>query len=395
MFGRTGGPGPIDRRAADGLIAEVDRYLSAQLDRVMRHPEFGRIEAAWRGLKFLIDRVDFREPIRLEIIPAGREKLAQVIETLVEEPAPDAPVAAVVTDFEFGASGPEMELLRGAAEAAAQLQAPLLASVGPSFFGKASAGEVARISNLRAHLEAPEYVKWRGLAEAEASRWVGLAFNRFLLRSGSDESGARGEGLWGNPAWAVGALLARSFAATGWAGHITGVRGGGAIEDLPLAEHLLPSGDTTQIPLETIFLKDRQYDFFEAGFMVLQCGENQDAAILLQSPTAHRPEKYSDARETEISRWRATLTYQMVASRFVQHLAPLLSSLVTSGSPSEIQAWIERGLRRLANLDALEVRIQESKERPGFWDLHLRIRPGPAIWTLPVDIELELPIRRQ
>jgi type VI secretion system protein ImpC len=173
------------------------------------------------------------------------------------------------------------------------------------------------------------------------------------------------------------------------------VRGGGAIEDLPLAEHLLPSGDTTQIPLETIFLKDRQYDFFEAGFMVLQCGENQDAAILLQSPTAHRPEKYSDARETEISRWRATLTYQMVASRFVQHLAPLLSSLVTSGSPSEIQAWIERGLRRLANLDALEVRIQESKERPGFWDLHLRIRPGPAIWTLPVDIELELPIRRQ
>src|SRR5438093_8046042 len=132
MFGRTGGPGPIDRRAADGLIAEIDRYLSAQLDRVMRHPEFRRLEAAWRGLKFLIDRVDFREPIRLEIIPAAREKLAEVLQVLGEEPAPDAPVATVVADFEFGASGPEMELLRGSAEAAAQLQAPLLASLGPS-----------------------------------------------------------------------------------------------------------------------------------------------------------------------------------------------------------------------------------------------------------------------
>src|SRR5207247_4752126 len=101
-----------------------------------------------------------------------------VLQALAEEPAPDAPVAAVVADFEFGASGPEMEQLRGAAEAAAQLQAPLVASVGPSFFGKASAGEVARISNLRAHLEAPEYVKWRGLR-----RGGSVALGRTRLQS--------------------------------------------------------------------------------------------------------------------------------------------------------------------------------------------------------------------
>ena len=73
----------------------------------------------------------------------------------------------------------------------------------------------------------------------------------------------------------------------------------------------------------------------------------------------------------------------------------LVDSLIGSSSPSEIQAGIERGLRRLAKVDALEVRIQESKERPGFWDLYLRIRSGAAIWTLPVDIELALPIRKQ
>ena len=72
-----------------------------------------------------------------------------------------------------------------------------------------------------------------------------------------------------------------------------------------------------------------------------------------------------------------------------------VDSLVGSGSPSEIQAGIERGLPRLAKVEGLEVQVQESKEGPGFLDLHLRIRPGAAIWTLPVDVELALPIRRQ
>jgi len=342
--------------------------------------------------------------VRVEIAPAGPDELLRLLAQLVEEQAPDAPVAAVISDLEFGPSGPEMELLRRAAEGAAELQAPLIASVAPSFFGKATAGEVARIPNLKAHLDAPEYVKWRGVAETEESRWVALAFNRFLLRSRYEGSPAQGQGpayressdgLWGSPAWAIGALLARSFATTGWAGHLTGARGGGLVEDLRLHDHRLPSGDMTQIPLETIFLKDRQYDFYDCGFMVLQCGENQDAAVLMQAPTAHIPERYSDAKETEVSRWRATLTYQMVAARFVQYLAPLLEALVPSGSPADIREGIERGLRRVGKLEQLDVRLEDSRERPGFMNLVLRIRPGAAIWTLPVDIDLALPIRKR
>jgi len=315
----------------------------------------------------------------------------------------------VITDFEFDASTPDMECLREAAELAEQLQAPLLVNVGAAFFGKKDAVEASRIPLLRSHLESAAYVKWAGFREAEASRWVGVGFNRFLLRKRYDKLSPgsipfpyseKGADLWAAASWAIGSLLTRSFAQSGWCGHITGIRGGGAIEDLLLHSYRLPSAEDTEIPLETIFLKDREDDFCVAGFMVLQCGGNQDRAALLRAPAAHRPEAYSEAQETENSRWRATLTYQMVATRFAHFLSPLIQKLLPLGSPSEIERGVEQGLRAImkssggGDTAGAQVQLRDSEERPGYFDLLIHIRPGPGIWSLPVGINLKIPIRK-
>ena len=147
-------------------------------------------------------------------------------------------------------------------------------SVGASFFGQESAAEVTRIPHLRAHLDTPGFVKWDSFRGVESSRWLGAAFNRFLLRNSYEPASARlafpfhetGDGLWGDPVWAIGSLLVRSFSRTGWCGHITGVRGGGVLEDLPVRDFALPSGDVRQIPLESVFLRGREDDFYGAGF---------------------------------------------------------------------------------------------------------------------------------
>jgi type VI secretion system protein ImpC len=409
MFATAGPQAPVDKRALEGLIAETDAAMSDQMNDVLSHPAFRRLETAWRSLKFLVDRADFREPIELEVVPATKEQLPQVLSSLLEgADSAEVPLAAVIADFEFEASAPDMDLLKEASEVTEQLQAPLLVNVGTAFFGKKNAVEVSRLPLLRSHLESPEFVKWAAFREAEASRWVGVGFNRFLLRKRYDESSSgkipfrlqeRGTGLWGNASWAIGSLLTHSFAQSGWCGHFTGMRGGGAIEDLLLHSYQLPSGEETQIPLETIFLKDREDDFFTAGFMVLQCGENQDKAVLLRAPCAHRPEIFSDAAETESSRWRATVTYQMVASRFVHLLGPLLQKLLPLGNPSDIERGVEQGLRALMKSSgggdtAGVVRLRESEERPAFFDLQIEIGPGPSIWSLPTTIELAIPVRK-
>jgi len=410
MFADRDGERALDPRTASAWIVQVEGLLSKQVGGILANPEFRQKERAWRGLKFLVDRTDFREPILLELLPADKEHLTQVLEGLVgEADVAGTPVTAIITDFEFDATASDMELLRHAAGLAEQLQAPLLVNLGSRFFGRDRGADTSAISHLPTHLEAPEYVKWRGLREAESSRWLGACYNRLLLRNGYGGSSGRklgfafreaDEELWGNPSWAVGSLLTRCSTKTNWCGHITGLRGGGLIENLQLQNYTLSSGTEIQIPLETIFLKDREYDFFEAGILALQCGENQDMAVLLQAPSVHHPEKYSEARETEVSRWRASLIYQLVAARFVRHLETIIARLDPARTPEEMQQSITAGLTDLLG-DAVgsgagvSARLSASQERTtGFFDLQLHIRPGPSIWSLPVDIDLSIPVRR-
>src|SRR5580692_11178107 len=51
----------IDRALLDLLIADIDSKMSRQLTEILHHPPFQRLEAAWRGLRFVVDRTDFRE----------------------------------------------------------------------------------------------------------------------------------------------------------------------------------------------------------------------------------------------------------------------------------------------------------------------------------------------
>lgn len=37
-------------RTIEAMIAEIDRKMSEQIDRILHHPEFQQLESAWRGL---------------------------------------------------------------------------------------------------------------------------------------------------------------------------------------------------------------------------------------------------------------------------------------------------------------------------------------------------------
>src|SRR5258705_5154238 len=58
----------VDKAFVDALIAEIDVKLSRQIDEIIHNPTFQKLESAWRGLKFVIDRVDFRENTKVELL---------------------------------------------------------------------------------------------------------------------------------------------------------------------------------------------------------------------------------------------------------------------------------------------------------------------------------------
>src|SRR5450830_416794 len=74
----------LDKVLLDEHIASLDRQIGRQLDAVMHHPDFQRVESTWRGVKSLIDQTDFRQNVRIELLDVSKDHLVQDFEDAPE-----------------------------------------------------------------------------------------------------------------------------------------------------------------------------------------------------------------------------------------------------------------------------------------------------------------------
>jgi type VI secretion system protein ImpC len=412
---------PIDVKLIDGIVADLDGTLSGQMDEILHDPELSRLEAVWRGVKFLLDRTDLREPIRIELLDVPKKRLGELFDREIFQPesegTSETPVSVVVAAYQFDRSRQDIELLQELAGKAEILQLPFISSVGPAFLGLDSIQEIERLSSIGGIFDQPEYVKWRSLRKDGASRWLILLLNRFLLRMAYGPEGERVKGfvyreavrsdldfLWGNPVWGMASLLTASFARTGWCAEISGVRGGGAIEDLPVRRIGTRGGEKGEVPLELLISEAHQSDLSKQGITALACRLNADAAWVLSAPTVHLPERYPDAGETTASLIRSTLPFQVVAGRISHYVGRIAGEIGQGASPEEVQRIFTEGLTSFladsggapsgATSSAIDVKVKGSDERPELLDISIVIRPDRAGLNLSAPIELMFSIRR-
>ncbi|NAV96721.1 type VI secretion system contractile sheath domain-containing protein, partial [Salmonella sp. hn-h2] len=67
----------LDKSLIDHHIAELDYQISRQLDAVMHHEVFQAVESLWRGVKSLVDKTDFRQNVKVELLDMSKEDLRQ------------------------------------------------------------------------------------------------------------------------------------------------------------------------------------------------------------------------------------------------------------------------------------------------------------------------------
>src|SRR5690606_9163285 len=116
----------ITASLADDMIAELDKKLCAQVDEILHHPDFQRLESSWRSLKFLVDRTNFRENIKLQIMNVSKEDLLSDFEDSPEVTKSGLykncytaefgqfggqPFGAIIANYEFGPGASDMKLL--------------------------------------------------------------------------------------------------------------------------------------------------------------------------------------------------------------------------------------------------------------------------------------------
>lgn len=287
------------------LVAAVDSAIAESMRRVLHDPAFQDLESAWRGLDFLVRRIE-TDAIQLFAMNLSRDELVVdlsgrgdvqdtalsrvLVESTIQSPGA-APWALVLGLFRFGAGAEDLELLGRMALIARAAGAPFVATATPDLL------QTALTSPERLGSNAP----WEALRALPESAFVGLVATRFLLRLpygpatdpisafAFDEFGAPpdpADYLWGHPALAVGALLAESFAAASWEmSPATGLELGGR----PV--HVRKRGGESEMnPCAELWLSDAEADrLSRSGLMALQSIRGRDAVRLARVQSLRRP----------------------------------------------------------------------------------------------------------
>lgn len=413
----------VQQKIVDEMIAEIDQKMSKQLDQILHNPTYQQMESSWRGLKLVIDRTDFRENIKIEMINVSKEDLLNDFQDSPEIPKSGlykliysreygqfggSPVGAMIGNYYFGPGSQDIALLQYVAAVGAMAHAPFLSAAGPQFFGEESWLKFPNLKDLKSILEGPRYTKWRGFRESEDARYVGLTAPRFLLRlpySKSDNpvksfdynetvTDNHENYLWGNTAYAFATRLTDSFAKWRWCPNIIGPQGGGAVENLPI--HTFESMGEVQakIPTEILITERREFELAEEGFIALTMRKDSDNACFFSANSCQKPKYFgtsAEGRAAETNYKLGTqLPYMFIVSRLAHYLKVLQRENIGSWKERsdlqrELNEWIRQyvvdmdnplpGVRSRRPLRQAQVTVEDVEGNPGWYKVDLKVRP--------------------
>ena len=413
----------VSQSLIDDMIAGLDRKLCRQVDAIMHQPDFQKLESAWRSLKFLVDRTDFRENNKIEILNVSKADLLADFED-----APDItrsglykavytaeygqfggqPFGTMIGNYDFGPGGQDVKLLQSIASVAAMSHTPFIASAGPQFFGLESYSGLPNLKDLAAVFEGPQFIKWNAFRQNEDSRFVGLTLPHFLLRVpygedtvptkkfryNEDVSEGNQNFLWGNASLAFASRLADSFAQYRWCANIIGPQGGGTVGDLPVYNYQAMGETQVKIPTEVLISERREYELAEQGFIALTMRKNTDNAAFFSANSCQKPKFYGNSKEgkeAELNYKLGTqLPYIFVVSRLAHYIKVIQRENIGTWKErtdleTELNNWIRQyvadmdnpssGVRSRRPLRQAEITVSDVEGDPGWYRVGMKVRP--------------------
>jgi type VI secretion system protein ImpC len=207
-----------------GWESATELELSARLRAVLHHPDLQGLEAAWRGVDFLLRRCPDEERVKFWVLDASSEELAADLSGL-ERLLRDQPGSVLVGSYTFGRAKADVDLLASLARLCASWNSTFLAGAAPQLAGCDSFAQHPDPDDWKSPPPADVVEASSALRAAPEAAHVGLALPRFILRqpygaaSDAIESFAFEElpppfeheaFLWGNGAFLCAQVLAEA-----------------------------------------------------------------------------------------------------------------------------------------------------------------------------------------
>jgi type VI secretion system protein ImpC len=421
----------------EAMIAAIDKKLSDQINLIIHHADFQKLEGAWRGLAYMVNNTETDEQLKIRVMNVSKAELGKTLKRYKGTNWDQSPIfkkiyneeysqfggepfGCLVGDYHFDQSAPDVELLAEMAKVAAAAHCPFITGASPTLMQMDSWQELANPRDLTKIFTTPEYAAWRSLRDSEDSKYVGLAMPRFLARMPygartnpveafnfeEDTGGAdHGKYTWANAAYAMATNINRSFKEYGWCTRIRGIESGGAVANLPT--HTFPSDDggvDMKCPTEIAIDDRREAELAKNGFMPLVHRKNSDFAAFIGAQSLHKPAEYDDPDATANAKLAANLPYLFATTRFAHYLKCIVRDKIGSFKErADVQRWLQdwimqyvdgdpanssEGTKARRPLADAEVVVEEDPANPGYYSSKFFLRPHYQLEGLTVSLRL-------
>jgi type VI secretion system protein ImpC len=415
-------------------IAQIDHLISIQLNEIMHHPQFQKLEGTWRGVKYLMDQSETGVMLKIRILNCNKKELLKDLQRAPEFDQSalfkkvyeeeygvfgGAPFGALVGDYEFGKHPEDLELLEQVSHVAAAAHAPFISAAAPDLLNLQSFTTLDQPRDLAKIFDTTEFAKWKSFRQSEDSRYAALTVPRVLGRlpygkdtkpveefayeehvDGSDHS----KYLWMNAAFALASRMTNSFSQFGMCVAMRGVEGGGLVTGLPVHNFYTDEGDVTmKCPTEVPITDRREKELADLGFAPLVHCKDTDYAAFFSVQSCQKPKLYDTDSANANARLSTQIPYIMAVSRFAHYLKAMMRDKIGSFmSRTEAEIFLNRWITKYVVPDdtaspAMKARcplrearvdVVEVPGKPGAYRAVAFLRPHFQLEELSVSLRL-------
>lgn len=418
------------------LIKQIDDKLTAQVNEILHHADFQKLEGTWRGLHYFVSNTETSTQLKIKVLNITKNELSRDLENAVEFDQSHifkkvyeeeygtlggVPYGMLVGDYEFDVrKAVDIGILQKMSGVAAAAHAPFVAGGSAKAFGMESFTELGNPRDLAKIFETAEYIPWQSFRKSPDSRYVALTMPRVLGRlpygqefkpvEGFDFEEAtdgkeHGKYLWMNAAWTYATRITDAFANYGWLARTRGVEGGGKVEGLPV--HTFPNDDGDlgmKCPTEYGISDRRENELSGLGFLPLIHCKGRDYAAFLGAQSCQKPDAYFSADANASAQLSAKFNLILCISRFAHYLKVIMRDKIGSFMErADLEKLLDEWLRNYtladpalagdeekakAPLQAYSLKVEDVPGMPGHYRVVTRLTPHYQLEGLEMSLRL-------
>ena len=294
----------VDENEQSGMLRAVDEATSGLMRKILHHKRFQELEAAWRGLYFLVRRTETSTELKIYVLDVAKEELAADLKSagnldetvlyrhLIKDAYDGDPWAVVLGNYALMPDIDDIATLMRISKVVSIANAPFISHMRPDVLGVHSLFENSNVRDWQMDADSNAGKLWAALCDQTDSAYLGMTIPRFLVRLpyGANtepletfnfeefaDSPVHDQYCWSNTTFIAGQLLAESFSAYGWE---MGRALKQDVEDLPV--HVYKDGtETVYKPCaEVLLTEDACNKLMSHGLMPLVSFKNTDRVKL-------------------------------------------------------------------------------------------------------------------